>query len=393
MRRLYLYTYYACFLMKKKSFILYKKIEDKTIVWFEKSNNYIVLENTAAAILKKINKGITVLEIAASLSKKIELPLAQTIDFILDLEKRIYQPKNNSESEIAVDSRDLTLPKHFNYTKFYKVNNVVFKVSYLNERDLTLVHLIFEHLAIGTSEKSDYEFNVFTQNSITYLFVEKELIGAWSNKDIHYFQGKFSMQLVQKIHQKEEDEWLGVFHASAVGNGKKAILFLGDSGNGKSTSLALLQAHGYSCIADDFVPIDFKNQEVYSFPGAISVKKNSLKTLLPLYPELKDATEYNLKQLNKIVRYLKPNNKNFSTHLPCRDLVFIKYKKNAEISCKKITKIDAFQQLVPDSWLSPRKENAKVFLDWFESLNSYQLTYSDNNEMLAEVSKLFNDEL
>lgn len=379
--------------MKKKSQFLYKIIEDKTIIWFESSNKYLVLENTAAAILKKLNKGMAVLEIATSLSKKIAVPLAQTIDFILDLEKRIYKHKSDIESETAGDSIGIKFPKTFNYVRHYKVNNIVFKVSYLTERELSLVHPKFIHLVIDNPKKIDYEFDVFTQNKITYLFVEKELIGGWSNKDIHYFQGKLSMQLVQKINQKEEDEWIGVFHASALGNGEKAILFLGDSGNGKSTSLALLQAHGFNCIADDFVPIDLKNLEVYSFPAAISVKKNSLKTLLPLYPELGDATEYNLKQLNKIVRYLKPNNKDFSTHLPCRDLVFIKYKKNTGISCDKISKIAAFQQLVPDAWLSPRKENAKVFLDWFENLNCFQLTYSDTDQLVNKVSKLFKDDL
>jgi ABC-type sugar transport system ATPase subunit len=33
---------------------------------------------------------------------------------------------------------------------------------------------------------------------------------------------------------------MGVFHALAVSNQQKTVLFLGDSGNGKSTSLALL---------------------------------------------------------------------------------------------------------------------------------------------------------
>lgn len=64
------------------------------------------------------------------------------------------------------------------------------------------------------------------------------------------------MQIAQNIHEKPEKSWLGVFHASAVSDGNNGILFLGDSGNGKSTSLALLQAHGFHCIADDFVPVD-----------------------------------------------------------------------------------------------------------------------------------------
>jgi hypothetical protein len=94
-----------------------------------------------------------------------------------------------------------------------------------------------------------------------------------------------------------------------------------------------------------------------------------------------------------MVRYLKPNNNDFSTHVPCKGLVFIKYTKDAPFSCRKITKVTAFQKLVPDSWLSPIKENAAIFLDWFDSLDCFELTYSNNNEMVTQVSKLFKDEL
>jgi hypothetical protein len=197
------------------------------------------------------------------------------------------------------------------------------------------------------------------------------------------------MELIQRIHKKEENKWLGVFHASAVSNGEKAVLFLGDSGNGKSTSLALLQANGFTCLADDFVPVDAEKRAVYSFPAAISIKKNSVDTLLPFYPELADAAEFHFKRLQKIVRYLPPNNTDFLSHFPCKDLVFIKYEKESDLDVQKIAKLAAFQQLVPDAWLSPIVENAKVFLDWFGGLNCYQITYSDNTKMIAAVSKIF----
>jgi hypothetical protein len=171
------------------------------------------------------------------------------------------------------------------------------------------------------------------------------------------------------------------------------MLFLGDSGNGKSTSLALLQANGFTCLADDFVPMDIENKDVYSFPASISIKKNSLKTLLPIYPELETSAEFYFKRLDKIVRYLKPNNSDFLQHLPCNDLVFIKYQKDSGLHCEKIAKLDAFQQLIPDSWLSPKIENARIFLDWFSGLNCYQLTYSENKKMIATVKKIFNNEL
>lgn len=225
-----------------------------------------------------------------------------------------------------------------------------------------------------------------------YLIVDNILIGSWDKENIHYFQGKVSMEILQKIHGKEENKWLGIFHASAVCNQKKAVLFLGDSGNGKSTSLALLQSIGFTCLADDFVPVLAKKREVYSFPSAISIKKNSLDILLPIYPELANSAEYNFKRLNKIVRYLKPNITNYKQHLPCKELVFIKYEKGSDFEFKEMPKTLAFQKLVPDSWLSPHKENAVNFLDWFDTLKCYELKYSDNAKMINAVKLLFKKE-
>jgi hypothetical protein len=379
--------------MKKKTSLLHKEVGEKTIVWFGPRNEYLILEHTTADILKEINKGTAINQIAETLSKKLSIPAKESVDFVLELERKFYKEEKIERLEIVDSYKNTKRPKNFEFIKFYKINDIVFKISFLSEKELSFIHPKFAHLSIDEVTDFKNNFEVFIKHNYIFLYVNNILIDSWDNANIHFFQGKFSMELIQKIHQKEEDKWLGVFHASAVSNGKKSILFLGDSGNGKSTSLALLQANGFTCLADDFVPINADNEEVYSFPAAISIKKNSLETLLPLYPELKNSAEYNFKRLNKIVRYLKPNNTNFLSHLPCKDLVFIKYEKNSALKFDKIAKINAFMQLVPDSWLSPIKENAQIFLDWFDSLNCYQITYSDNNEMIASVAKIFNDEL
>ena len=377
----------------KEITILYKVFEDKTISWFQNKNEYAVLENTTAVILKKLNKGIPINEIAKTLSDELDVPLEKSINFVLELEKKFFPQENSEKLEIANNYKNAERPKDFEFIKYYKINDIVFKISFLSDKELSFVHPKFAHLVIDEVPDFNNEFEVFINHNYIFLYVNNVFIGSWDNCNIHYFQGKFSMELIQKIHQKEENDWLGVFHASAISNGEKSMLFLGDSGNGKSTSLALLQANGFTCLADDFVPVDAKKQEVYSFPAAISIKKSSLETLLPIYPELETTAEYNFKRLNKIVRYLKPNNNDFLAHLPCHDLVFIKYEKDAKLTCKKISKIDAFQQLVPDSWLSPKKENAQIFLDWFEGLNCYQLTYSNNEEMIKTVTEIFNNDL
>jgi hypothetical protein len=55
-------------------------------------------------------------------------------------------------------------------------------------------------------------------------------------------------------------------HASAIVNNNKAYLFTGNSGSGKSTTVAALQKRGYSVLTDDLAPIKFNtdNQPIIS---------------------------------------------------------------------------------------------------------------------------------
>ena len=145
-------------------------------------------------------------------------------------------------------------------------------------------------------------------------------------------------------------------------------------------------------MADDFVPID-KNKNIYTYPAAISVKKNSVATLIPFYPQLKNTSEFHLKKRNTTVKYLAPQKIDYSQKTKCKALIFIKYNPKIELEINTKPQIEAFQQLVPDSWISPIEENVDIFLDWFLELPCYQLTYSNNKKMIDTVSKIFQNEL
>ncbi len=374
--------------MKKN--ILTQQIDNKTIAWLRKTNQYILLENKTADILIDLDSKIPINNIASKLSDELNIPTKEAKLFIQELEHQfLNNTVKNDENKLQ---EKIDTPLAYDVIKCYKINDIIIKVCFESEYELSLIHPKFAHL-VSTNVKEKHLFEVFSKNEKTHLIVNGSHIGSWHQKEIHFFQGKFSMELIQKIHQKEEKEWMGIFHASALSNGKESILFLGDSGNGKSTSLSILQANGYICLADDFVPIDKKSQNVFSFPSAISIKKTALPVLTSMYPELKHAAEYHFKKLNKIVRYLPPNNNDYSTHLPCNNLVFIKYEKDSKININKINKEEAFIQLIPDTWLNHCEKAAASFLQWFSKTNCYQLTYSNNDKMISTVKKIFNNEL
>lgn len=370
--------------------ILFNDIEDKTVVWFENSNHYVVLEKRAAQIIKDLQSNTLIDTIAEELGNEFEIPIEEAVAFIKDLKKNIFTPNQEEKEKNNHDFEATKPPSQFELSKLYRINDLIFKIDFSGEFELSLVHPKFAHLEIISNEdKVNHHYKVFTNNDHTFLYVDNDFIGAWSYQDIHYFQGKLSMQIVQHLHKKPEKDWLGVFHASAVSDGNNGMLFLGDSGNGKSTSLALLQAHGFHCIADDFVPVSALTQDIYSFPAAISIKKNSLDVLVPFYPELRTTSEYHFTRLKKIVRFLPPKNENSIVDVPCKGFVFIKYDETVDFELTEISSIEAFEDLVPDSWLSPIPENVTSFLEWFASIPCYKIVYANNDKMISEVSKLF----
>ncbi len=372
--------------------LLTKRIEDKSYLWLEGTNQYVVLEHEALTVVEKLIKGVLPKTIALHLETTLEVPFEAALKFVKELENQFIKPSSGIQDKSINDLSKATIPSNFEIIRTYQVNNTRIKVSYKSALEVSYIHPKFAHLETEIS-KTEIDFKIFIANDKIYLAINNKVRYGWPKEEVHYFQGKFSMEFIQAMYNKEESEWMGVFHASAVSNQQKVILFLGDSGNGKSTSLALLQKHRFHCMADDFVAVAFTNKEVYHFPAAISIKNSSLQILVPLYPLLNDTKEYHLKRLKKRVRYLPPNYTDTQTHLPRKDLVFIKYQKDVVLSFSKISKQKAFEQLVPDSWLSPKKENATAFLEWFATLNCYQITYSKTNEMVASVSKIFNDDL
>ena len=371
---------------------LVKKVEDKSIVWFKASNNYIILEEIAAQLVHQILEKKTFSEITTALAKKLTISFEEAKSIVDDLNDRLVVPNTSKNNKEDTSKSKYVLPSNFAFQKYYRIHSKVFKVQFSNEFQLSLIHPKFAHLETQKTSKVDHTFQVFNSNHLIHLVLDGEFIGAWEPKNVHYFQGKFSMKIIECIYNKNEAEWMGVFHASAINYKDDNILILGDSGNGKSTSLALLQAQGFQCIADDFVPID-QAHEVYSFPAGISIKKKALPVLLKEYPTLKTSAEYHYERLNKTVRYLPPEKIDYHKKAPCKALVFIKYDESVDFEISEISKLNAFEHLVPDSWISSVPKNAAAFLEWFEQLPCYRLTYSNNELMYSAIKRIFEDDL
>lgn len=376
--------------------LLERSVENKKIIWFSESNRYSLLEIPAYEIIVKLNQNISPEEIVLWCSTQYEIPETEARRFVnevhLLLEQQSSVSENATDLKFLESDESIAIPV-FSF-RFYKIRHQVFSVEFGDEETELLIHPKIAHLEISASATANYYFQVYQTDDNFVLKVDGKIIGEWIYDDAHYFSGKFTMELLNRMYQRSEAEWMGVFHASAISYGNSCVLFLGDSGNGKSTISAILMSSGFDLVVDDFVPVDAEKGEVFYFPAAVSIKKKALDYLMPMYPQLEHAKEFHFPGLNKTVRYLAPPEKPLtaSDRFPCKALIFVKYEKDSGMTLEKMPKDVAFQQLVPDSWISPLPENASRFLDWFQKMPCYRLTYSDNEKMVLAIHELFENE-
>ncbi len=367
-------------------------INDKKVIWLAQYNKYILVEHPTEKFLEFVYNKKSNIEIK-NYAEKLSFTENQTKDLIKlirQLLSEFEKEKAGKDARMQIKSR---CPHSFRLKRYYEVNGKVFYFEYDDEKSEYIIHPKLAHLEVHDADNFHGHFQIFKSETRFNLFVNREFINSWHLHEDNYLAGKVSMQMLQLMHQKEENDWMATFHAAGISNGRQGVMFLGDSGNGKSTLSAILMANGYTVLADDFLPFDTKTNNMWYFPAALSIKKGGFEVVSKHFPEIKQADEYFYPEMGKTVRYL--SNISFQSEPPanvhCKALVFVKYRKNSGIQFEPLEKDEAFQKLIPDSWISPHRENAKQFLDWFSRLSCYRLTYSDNHAMLNTVKQLFNE--
>lgn len=382
--------------VNKQMVLFSSSVADKKVVWLPDINKYIVVTSPIDIIVEHLYQGKSdklILEYCIDklglLPDEADQTIHQLKNNLKELQKNGNVQKNENQSHLKIH------PTTFNCNRYYQINDLVFLIEFETAEIEFLIHPKFAHLEVPQASEFTNHFQLFKIGSKTALAVNGKQIGSWTFEMEHFMTGKVSMEILQKVYNKNEDEWMAVFHAAGISNGKESVLFLGDSGNGKSTLSAILMASGFDVLADDFLPVESATSKLCSFPAAISVKKSAIDLLATQFPELNHTKDYSYPAFNKTVRYLSnPNSaKGKPKKVPCKALVFVKYEVNSGLQFSSLSKDIALQKLVPDSWISPLETNARCFLDWFDRLPCFQLSYSDNEAMVETVKNIFQDEV
>ena len=372
-----------------------RDIESKKVLWFEEINQYLILDIPFYKVFYRFLNGVNSCDILLYCEQEFSLSSNSSQQILASCIELKNQLQIHSKDFVKNESLDL-LNTPCNYVENYLLNNKIIKVQFSSKTLLDIIHPKFAHLCSGIVKDfcEDHTLSVVEFENDIALMVDGGFVGRWTRNELHFLQGKFAMALLNCSNNKIEDDWLAVLHASAVSFKNKCVAFLGESGSGKSTATTLLTANGFDLLADDFVPIDASTNKVLSFPAAISIKESMLAEFELCYPQLKSSV-LRSKDSKVSYKYLYPPNSlpNLSVSKTCEALVFIKFENGVKDCLEEISKIEALEYLIPDSWISPKKINASSFLDWLVNIPCYKLHYSNNAKMISIIDNLMKDEL
>jgi hypothetical protein len=373
-----------------------KKVGHSYLVWFQNSNLYLQLEEPAWFVFRKTRQRYKSETIAKDFSLRYGAGPEESLSFVQEIRQNIKKMNTPFPDSDLTPEPIVELNSHF-FSPYsvhcYKLGNQVISFSFENAAFEYYIHPLIGHLEILEKNGESPLFELFAHKEAIVFRFNGEVKGSWNSDETHLVKGMIFMYLINVMYKKTENDWLMTVHASAITNGRKTILFSAAPGNGKTTMAALLQAHGFKLISDDFVPIDRDFQHAHPFPIAMSVKEGSMKILASYFPEL-EHKQLSFISPEKSVRYLATGNKDelIENVFPVKEFIFIKYDPSVDFTLEKLDCLKGIRLLLDQSWVPPVKGNAEILFEKILLKSFYQLTYSNNKKAMEAITKLFEND-
>jgi hypothetical protein len=368
---------------------------DVWAVWFKKSRSFLLMQEPAFDILQLVLEGKNIASVRKTFRRKYSHSETETnvfVDEIIQYINQFNSSKNNIRVSKKKEAKNEPEPGYFKFSKMYRIGKTVLKIDYHDEWMQHLIHPSFMHLETTGQLVQKHHIRCFSTNKLLVLTHNDKIIEAFDPDSVEYYKGAVSQLIYSIIYNKPFSGWMCTLHASGVHLNNKAFVFSAAAGSGKSTVSAILKANGLDYISDDFIAAA-PNGNVFPFPASISVKDGSFAVLSKYYPELGEKV-LEKAATGKMVRYLPVNNYSSAIKkgIPVHGFVFVEYQKESSFGINQVSKKEAIQLLLKETWVNPKTEFVRAFFDWIEKTNFYRMTYSDNDKMISTIKGLIINE-
>lgn len=144
-------------------------------------------------------------------------------------------------------------------------------------------------------------------------------------------------------------------------------------------------------VSDDISPLLQKNLSFYQNPSAISIKSGAFKIFNSKINGFNTLQSHYVNEVKGKVKYVPPKQSSINKKYTSNKVVLVNYNNKKPYKLEKIDAQKALNVLIPESWISSKKHNAKSFFKWVKSCHFYELTYHKTEDAIASFDELFDN--
>ena len=360
-------------------------------VWFKRSGSFLLMEEPAFFVLQLFTGRNETAVIKETCRKKYSSPEAETDTFVDETIQFIIQlnrTKNGNQVSKKKEAKHEPVPEDFSFRSYYKFGKTVIRVDYQDEWLQHLVHPPFTHLETEEQPVSKHHIRCYRSGNLFVVSCNHKITEAFNFNAVEYYKGAILQLIYSIIYKKPFAGWMCMLHASGVYSDNNAIIFSAAAGSGKSTVSAILKANGLGYISDDFIAAA-PDGHVYPFPASMSVKEGAFSVLSKYYPEL-GGKILEKAPTGKMVRYLPVHNfpEKQCNGIRVAGFIFVSYQAGVGFSITEVSKKEALQLLLKETWVNPKPAFTEAFFKWVEKTPFYRMTYSDNDKMSSAIKNM-----
>ncbi|MBL7967495.1 MAG: hypothetical protein JNK09_10885 [Prolixibacteraceae bacterium] len=367
---------------------IFRKIDQTYVVWLEKANRFMQLQEPAFFVFNAWAKGVESNQVILQCSYNYELDSRTARLFVNELISQFETLLNLQASAVISQQHHEPVIETGGSGKIichYQISGKNYRFCYAHPEMKSLIHSGLRYTEVFKEDfMPDHIFDLFEQGEEMGLVLDSAETGRCPLSKPEQLVGLVNLQLLNCIYSTDDSFWMGAVYASAASSGNGAILFTAPSGSGKSTFAAVLKHNGYKILTDDFSPISLKKPHIYPFPEGISVKARSVDFLASYYPALESAAQSLTEGGEEII----PVSEN-AHPMPVKAIVFLKYDPSVDLVFKKRNNLEAMDDFLKQLWLPPITGVVNSFMDWFFDIPCYSLRYSDTRKAIKSLTPLF----
>jgi hypothetical protein len=237
-----------------------------------------------------------------------------------------------------------------------------------------IAHLRFEsHLVAPTTT-----FHAIYHDGHIHVFTNSAPLTVQSDASV---ARTVLLQEIARLAHIPNTQFLAILHAAAVGLHGQTLLLAAPTNSGKSTLAAALMHAGFYLFSDDSAPID-PSFRVVPAPFALMLRHGSWPLLTPYFPNLAEMPI--ITRHGEQVRFLPPPPVlELGSTLP-KAIIYINFQRNSPPIFEPLSPFQSVLELQKSGFYVTHTEPAiTAFLQWFQTLPAYQLTYSALSDAIS----------